>query len=329
MNYIVEGKDAYLTSEQIRKIMIEELGGFDEWNPEVFSMDETTVDEILHAAQQFPFLSDKKGIVVKNCDFSVSGKRGKPKREDLDKLIGYLENPNPTTVLCLDVSQNPPDGRSQDSKKLKKICRYIKIPPLDQEAFSRLVHQDLSKMKIRLDAKTDAVLMERLPLDVANWKTEAEKLRNVFGPITPELIEELLPRHFFGNGEKDALLFSNAILAKDLKKTMEYWNDISVMTKDYYSLIGLTASQFRFLYKVKYLDSVRLSEEGIAKELDVHPYRVKKTLETVSKYSLEDISKVLDELSKLDVDIKTGNIEDKTGFELFLLRVTGGKAWNR
>ena len=70
-------------------------------------------------------------------------------------------------------------------------------------------------------------------------------------------------------------------------------------------------------------------DEGIAKELDVHPYRVKKTLETVSKYSLEDISKVLDELSKLDVDIKTGKIEDKTGFELFLLRVTGGKAWNR
>ncbi len=329
MNYIVEGSDSYMVSDTVRKIMMEELGEYNEWNPEVFSMDETPVQEILHAAEQFPFLTDKKGIVVKNADLNVSAKRGKLKKDDFDRIMNYLEHPNETTVLLLDVSGNAPDGRSQDTKKLKKLCRYIKVAPLDQDTFSRMVKEDLKKMKVRLSPKAEISLMERLPVDAENWKTQSVKLMNAGSDITPEIIESLFTRNLFGNGEKDSLLFSNAILAKDQKKTMEYWKDISVMTKDYYSLIGLLASQFRFLYKVKYLDSRNLSKDAIANQLDVHPYRVQKTLETVHKYSLNDISEVMSELSKLDVDIKSGNMEDKLGFELFLLKVTGGSAWNR
>ena len=72
--------------------------------------------------------------------------------------------------------------------------------------------------------------------------------------------------------------------AKDMKTCFTMWKDLCITNKEPYSLIGLIASQFRFMYEVKYLYTKRYLAKDIADYLRANEYRVSKTLETLNKY---------------------------------------------
>ena len=61
------------------------------------------------------------------------------------------------------------------------------------------------------------------------------------------------------------------------------------------------------------------SESNIANELSCHPYRVKLALEKIYSLNKIDLKLLLEELSELDIKIKSGDIDRFVGFELFLL----------
>ena len=75
------------------------------------------------------------------------------------------------------------------------------------------------------------------------------------------------------------------------------------------TLISLVASQVRFLYQVMVLKDKGYSESNIANELSCHPYRAKIALEKVYRLNKLDLTYLLEELSNLDIKIKTGEID--------------------
>ena len=70
---------------------------------------------------------------------------------------------------------------------------------------------------------------------------------------------------------------------------------------------------------------LKLLQEGkstkeIAQILSAHPYRVEKTLGHCRMRSEKEISKTLHDLAHLDQQMKSGKIDKKIGFELFLIQ---------
>ena len=59
----------------------------------------------------------------------------------------------------------------------------------------------------------------------------------------------------------------------------------------------------------------------MANNLEVHPFRVKKTLELVRYYSLKEISKLLKNLSDIDYKIKSGIYENNIIIDLLILNI--------
>ena len=80
------------------------------------------------------------------------------------------------------------------------------------------------------------------------------------------------------------------------------------------------AVQFRFLYKVKYLEEQGKQENEICSELGVsNPYRVRISLRKTRNISSTDILALLSELADLDFKTKSGQIDRFQAFELFLV----------
>ena len=111
----------------------------------------------------------------------------------------------------------------------------------------------------------------------------------------------------------------DAIFAKKLDKVFRIYYDLKINNNEPLTLISLIASQVRFLYQVMVLKDKGYSENNIANELSCHPYRAKLALEKVYHLNKMDLTNLLEELSSLDIKIKSGEIDRFVGFELFLL----------
>ena len=85
-------------------------------------------------------------------------------------------------------------------------------------------------------------------------------------------------------------------------------------------LIATLASQFRFLFQVRTLMNEGMSKQGIQSRLQAHPYRVQMSMRQCQPYSSAFLLEQLRQLADLDQRIKSGRIDKKLGFELYLLQ---------
>ena len=324
MNYVISGSDYFLVNAELDKIKkIYEKESLD-----LVQYDASLVDlqVIIDDANMPTFFADYKMIVVNHPLFLASDGKLDEKVQEL--LLQYLENPNPTTVVVF-VLHKALDARKTLVKKIRKLCDCRIIDEVNINDFTSQVHAEIKKHKLKIDNKAMKELLSRLPLDYENLRQQIRKLVDYDGDITVEVVKSLVNRPLFGTNDKDHLLFTNAILSKDMETCFTMWKDLCITNKEPYSLIGLIASQFRFMYEVKYLYTKRYLAKDIAEYLHANEYRVSKTLETLNKYKLDDLSEILHALGELDMQIKSGVIDAKNGFELFLLQVTRrDKTWS-
>lgn len=83
--------------------------------------------------------------------------------------------------------------------------------------------------------------------------------------------------------------------------------------------MGLLESQYRLLYQVMILSKQNISYNDMAKILDVHPFRVKKTLELLSYYTKKELTKIIKNLASLDYKVKSGEMDKDLIIDLLIL----------
>ena len=119
-----------------------------------------------------PFFSDNRVVIVENPGFIVS-----PKVNDepfVNALVSYFKKPNESTTFIIYIDQNIDRRR----KALNTLVKYMKrevYDTLSEEDFQQAVNEDLRNSGLKLDFDSRSELMQRLPLDLDNWKNELEK----------------------------------------------------------------------------------------------------------------------------------------------------------
>ncbi|MDD6466638.1 MAG: DNA polymerase III subunit delta [Erysipelotrichaceae bacterium] len=326
MNYVVVGEDRFLVHKEVEKIKKLTNQG-NELSTSFYDLQQQSIVEMIDDANMPSFLAGTKVIIAVNPLFLTAN--GKLEDAHTELLLQYLEHPNPDTAILF-VLYQPLDQRKSIVKTMKKLCDFHLIKDVNANDFRTQVLHDCKQNQLKMSDRVKEELLLRLPLDYENWAQQIEKLKNYPGEITMEVLKSLVAKPLFGTQDQDALLFTNAILAKDMNQVFSMWHDLCITYKEPYSLIGLIASQFRFLYQVKRLQEKHYLTKDIASYLNTKEYRVTKTMEILRKYQLMDILEILNLLSQLDLKIKSGMIDAKNGFELFLLQATRrNRVWNR
>ena len=80
--YLIISEDKFLIEREVKDIIKE--SGIDEFNIISYDIEETNISTALIDAQTYPFMSDRKLVVLKNIDF-------KDKEFNDTDLINYLE----------------------------------------------------------------------------------------------------------------------------------------------------------------------------------------------------------------------------------------------
>ena len=318
MNYLIYGEDSFLVKKEIDQIRSKYDKSFyiDEIKVDA---EKTEIVQLLADLNTIPLGTDYRFFIIKNINYF--GTDAKISEDDQKLLLEYLTDSNDSTIAIF-VVEKPMDQRKRFVKEFIKNCNFINISTVDINQFKAFVRNDIKKKAIKIDDDALEELLLRLPPNYEFYSSEINKLASYPNKITFEVVDALITKPLFGNDDKDGLVFVNDLLSGNMNSVISKWNDMCVTTGDPHSLIGLIASQFRFLYQVKLLVNKGYSNELVSRELNAHVYRVTKSAELLNKYTLEDVLVILNELSRLDLKIKSGAIDAKLGFEVFLFQVT-------
>ena len=269
---------------------------------EYFDLLDTDINDIVVSLDTYNFINPNRIVICTNVNSIY--------KYDLNSFEKYINNPNKDNILVL---VGLLDNRKKISKIINKLFTKIdiNINPIDY------IKNSFKDYKI--DHSTIIHLINITNADISFIDNEISKLK-MFKlsdkSITKDDIDKVCYRNI---NESDDYIFEfvEAILNKDKIKAIKIYEDLKRLNVEEFSLIGLIASSIRSMLQIKILDNY--SDLEIKDILNIHPYRIKKLRESNSKYTNEDLVKIIKELYNLDLDIKSGIIDAVLGMRLFIV----------
>lgn len=293
--YFLMGEEPYYIdqiSECIEKYVLEESEkGF---NQQVMYGRDTEIEDIISAAKRYPMMAERQVLIIKEAqDLSKS----------IEKLVGYAENPQPTTVLVLNYKYKKLDKRKKLHKAIAKSGLVYESKKLYENQVGDWIRRVLSVKKYKIEPKASQMLVEFLGTDLSKIANELEKLMLILPKeriISDKDIEDNIGiSKDFNNfelkkavGEKNILKVNRIInyFAENPKK-----NPL-VMT---ISLLNSYFTQLLLLHGLK-----DKSKSSVAKNLGVRPFFVDEYFSAAKNYPMRKVAQVIAFLRDADVKSK-------------------------
>lgn len=308
-NYLLESEDT-LILEKVSERLIKE-NKFTKAEVYKYDLEESLLENILENLDTYGFLSEKKVIIVKNIELL----KYDDYKEDFDHLFKYLDNPNPDNLLIIEVKKI---GNSKVLKELKEKLTYELV-----EVNSKKYIKNLLK-DYKIENRVVDLLDEYCLSDISKIDSECNKLKSYKvddKEITEEDIKSLVVKKL-GDPKDLTFSFTRSLAMRDKKNALKKYRELLSYNIEPISIIGLLGSQIRIIYQVKLLEKDHLSDREMANILDEKSeYRVSKARELTRLYSEDDLLKLMENLAKIDLNIKSNDVDPNNLIEMFIINI--------
>lgn len=293
--YFLMGEEPYYIdkiSEFIEKnILTEEEKGF---NQMVLYGRDVAIEEISDNAKRFPMMSERQVVIVKEAqDLSRS----------IEKLVSYVENPQPSTVLVICYKYKTIDKRKKLYKAIQKSGLIYESKKLYENQVAEWIRRVLLGKKYKIDTKAALMLVEFLGNDLSKISNELSKLMVVLpveSTITPKDIEENI------GISKDYNNFElrKAIGERNIVKANMIINYFAHNQKANPMVVTISLLNSYFTQVLIYHSLKDKSKNSVAKALKVNPYFVSDYTVAAKNYPMRKVSQVIGFLRDADVKSK-------------------------
>ncbi|QVY66672.1 DNA polymerase III subunit delta [Polaribacter sp. Q13] len=293
--YFLMGDEPYYIdkiSDYIEENVLDESEkGF---NQQVMYGRDASIEDIVSSAKRYPMMAERQVIIVKEAqDLS----------RNIEKLVSYAENPQPTTVLVFNYKYKKLDKRKKLHKVIAKTGLVYESKKLYENQVSDWIRRVLSGKKYQIEPKASQMLVEFLGTDLSKISNELDKLMLILPKDT--IIDD---KHIEDNIgiSKD---FNNFELRKSVgeknivkaNRIINYFaenpkNNPLVMT---ISLLNGFFTQLLLFHGLK-----DKSKGSVAKSLGVSPYFVDEYFLAAKNYPMRKVAQVIAFLRDADVKSK-------------------------
>jgi DNA polymerase-3 subunit delta len=248
----------------------------------------------VNACQTFPFLSEKRIVILKGLDKMPSGEQ--------EKLVSYLQNPSPSTFLLI---------TAEKIDLRKKICQAIQAhgaivsctPPYESQ-IPFWIKKMAESINLGLSDEAIIELKEQLGNDLLKIQTELEKISLYHLGKKETLNRDDITVVLVGEKEHSIFDLTRAIGQKDFETAMKTLK--RVLENGDHPLMVLTflIRQFRLIWKTKDLFSNGVPKEEISKKLGVHPFYGQTLQNQARLYSEEKLQESFMMFKEADAALK-------------------------
>ena len=307
--YLIVGEDQELVNFYLNKIMNEI--GLDEDKKINYDMNTSSISDILDEVSMISLFSSEKVVIGYNFDIS------KVSDNDRDYLIRYLNN-NSSNDRYIILIAGKVDGRSKDYKIFKDKFKIIDLLQVDNDKdIYKYIEDYIKDRGYKIDKYNLDYLVELLGNDINNINNEIDKIILYLSDdkvISREVIDKLVS----DNIDNIMYEFTNAVLDREYEKISKMYNDFKIENVGYDYLIGSLGNALRGALVIKILYNQGNSNSEIAKFIGKKEFYIKKMIERLYNYTVDDLCMMIDKLGIIDREYKSGksNIDM---LELYLL----------
>lgn len=293
--YFLMGEEAYfidIISDYIEDNVLPEEGrGFDQM---VLYGRDVTIDDIVGNAKRFPMMSEYQVIIVKEAqDLSRT----------IEKLVDYVKQPQPSTILVFNYKYKTIDKRKTLYKTLNKAGVVFESKKLYENKVPDWIKRVLASKNYSIAPKAAQMLVEFLGTDLSKINNELNKLQIVLPKgtqITPEHIEENIGiSKDFNNFE-----LRKAIGDLDVKKAQQIVKYFAENPKDNPMVVTVSLLFAFFSQLLQFHGLADKNPRNVASTLGINPYFVNEFINAARNFPMKKVSAVIATLREFDVKSK-------------------------
>lgn len=263
---------------------------------------DVSVEEIIASAKRFPMMAERQVLIVKEAqDLSRT----------IEKLVPYIENPQPTTVLVLNYKYKKIDKRKKLYKATAKNGLIFESKPLYENQVADWIRRVLGGKKYQAEPKAAQMLVEFLGTNLSKISNELDKLMSIVPQgtiITPDHIEQ----HIGISKDFNNFELRKAIGEKNILKANRITHYFAqnprhnplVMT---ISLLNSFFTQLLIFHGLK-----NKSREHVAKALGIRPYFVNDYSTAAKYYPMKKVAQIIHLLRDADMKSKGVNANNQS-----------------
>ncbi len=317
--YLFEGTEEYTKESALRTLQGRiSAGDFGELNET--RLTDPDADTLIATADTFPFMADKRLVIVLGSAMLQSGKAKEyDEDESVKKLTAYLDN-LPDTACIVFMVRGKADGRKKLYTQLKKKAAHVQFEPLTDRELTQWMAQLMKKAGKKISADTCQRLWFAAGRDLTHLGNEIEKLiafADGRDEVTAEDIDAVCTR----TAEYKVFDMASMLLLGDGAGAFTLMNGLLQEGEDRLFLLTLLGRQCRQLLYIKQLSGQRLDPGALAAQVGLPPFAMGRMTSQAARYTAAQLQAMCDWCVEAEYGVKSGELMDVGSLEQVMLKI--------
>lgn len=293
--YFFHGEEPYFIDVALKALEHDFLEEDEKaFNQTIIYGKDTSYQEILSLARQFPMIGDKQLIIVKEAqDLRLN-------EEESRQLEAYVLNPVPSTVLVFAHKHKKLDSRRKVTKALDKAKMLFLSESVKENHLPKWISDECIKLNIKMDTNISHLLAEYLGNDLSRIANELNKLKIILkeGEILDGTIVE---NHIGISKEYNVFELQKALGTKNADAAFKIAHFMGKNPKNNPFVMMLASLYNYFSNVIIYQSLIGQSPQTIASQMGINPYFIKDYAESARFYPLKHATRVISILREFDM----------------------------
>ena len=282
---------------------------YDDNNKIIYDLNVNNFMDVIEEASMVSLFSPVKIIVVNN--FSLD----KINDNEIEYLERYIDSNNKDVYIIL-ISEKV-DARKKSYKLFRDNFKVIDVLKIDNNNILDYIVNKLKDNKIKMNMIDIEYFLSKVGNDINTINNELDKLF-IYKEDSKVINKEDIDMLIFDNIDNVIYEFTNAILDEEYDRVKLMYDKFMLDNVSLDYLISTVGGCFRNSLIIKLLYNKNMGYFDIGKIIGKKEYYVKKMLDRLYGYSVNDLGKYINKLAIIDREFKSG--KDNIGkFELFLI----------
>lgn len=309
--HVLAGSERFLVERATRMLREACLGdGPPGFNDDVFHGRGLTAQTITSAARTLPMMAQARFVLVRDAEAIAAG--------ELDQLVGYLEEPSPST--CVVFVATKLDGRTKFAKAAKKGKLLTEAKELKGGQVRGFIVGEARARGHALPQDAAEAMADALGSDLSAIDDALERLSLFVGKgnaIELEAVEACVTRV-----RTDTIwALVDSVSLRDSKKALSAAGSLLADREPPLRILAMVARQLRMVAKMREALADGLRGPEAAKRAGAPPFKARDLTEAARRFTMADLRLAFDILAEADLALKGSKRPGPVVLEEAILRL--------